>query len=926
VAVCIGAEMGPWQLREQYSALERQAAAEREGVSVPVIPVLLPGGEPPLGFLRQNTWVDLRQGAEDGVGIEILTRAIRGEPPGPDLRPAAEQALVQLCPYRGLLYFREEDAEFFFGRTAAIEQLAQAVATHPLVALVGASGSGKSSVVRAGLLPRLRRSATPVWDIATIVPGDRPMHALAAALSPLLEPDMGEVARLGEINQFEAWLSEGNVALRDVVDRILAKQPGTDRLMLVVDQWEELVTLTKDENVRRRFIDTLLEATEKSDLSVVLTLRGDFFGRAVNAYRGLSDRLQGAQVNLGPMTETELRSAMEEPARRVGLQFEAGLGDTILADAGEEPGNLPLLEFVLRQLWEQRQGALLHREAYEGMGRLGGAIAQKAEGLYARLTAGEQQALQRVFLRLVRPGEGEADTRRRAYLGDFGAEAAALIKTMSDERLLVTAKAVASSGDTVEVAHEALIRNWQLLRTWVDADRQFIVWQLELGAAAAKWRETKRCGDLLLRGLTLTQAREWWKKRPEALSKLERDFIAAGVRRRRLEWTTSGAAVAVTLVTVGHFFAQAVAEKQRADFARERAEELVGFMTLELSSWLSRVGSLHLMERINAKVADYYNRTSTRGASDATGRWRGVSLNNQCDTLLAQGKLDAARRAYKSALAIAEFRVRSDPASTDWQFDLFESHNKVGGVEQAAGNLDAARQAYSNSLAIAERLAQTRPGDSGWQRDVSVSYDRLGDVEQAAGDLEDARQAYERSFAIRERSAKADPSDSQWQRDLSVSYNNFGRVAQAAGNLGAARQAYEKGLVIAERLTQAEPSNGDWQHNLSVTLNRLGDAEQAAGKLEAARQAYGKSLQIIEREAQDDPSNSFWQRDLAACYMKLGNTGAAAGRREEAIKYLQRARSITGRLVRQDTTNMTWKQDEERIEKMLSELKGGAGD
>jgi energy-coupling factor transporter ATP-binding protein EcfA2 len=317
----------------------------------------------------------------------------RGEPPGPDALSAIQTTLARVCPYRGLLYFREEDAEFFFGREEGTRQLRAAVHEHSLVALVGASGSGKSSVVRAGLIPALRKNNTPVWEIATIVPGDRPLHALASALVPMLEPQMSEVERLTQINLLAQQFQDGAISLRDVVERVCVKQPGTDRLMPVVDQWEEIFTLTPDQAVRRRFIDSILEGTQKAKLSVVITLRGDFFGRAVTTYRPLSDRLQGAQINLGPMNEAELRRAIEEPAIKVGLNLEAGLVDTIVADAGDEPGNLPLLEFVLRQLWEERQGGQMHRPAYLAMGKLTGAIAQKADALYGGLSGAGQLAV-----------------------------------------------------------------------------------------------------------------------------------------------------------------------------------------------------------------------------------------------------------------------------------------------------------------------------------------------------------------------------------------------------------------------------------------------------------------------------------------------------------------------------------------------------
>ena len=553
VAVCIGqGEMGPWQQREQYLALERQVAAQRRGQSFPVIPVLLPGAEPPLGFLSQLTWVDFRARVDDPVLLNTLVRAVHGEPPGPDAQETVCNTLATICPYRGLLYFREEDAPFFFGRAEAITQLVHAVQQHNLVAVVGASGSGKSSVVRAGLVPELRKSRERVWEIATIVPTDRPIHALAAALMPLLEPDMSETTRLIETNMQAKALLQGTIKLRDIVDRLLAKQAGTDRLLLIVDQWEELFTLCQDDAARRCFIDNVLDATATTRVSVVLTLRGDFFGRAITAHRPLSDRVQGAQVNLGPMNREELRLAIQEPAQKVGLTFEAGLVDLIMEQVGDEPGLLPLVEFVLRRLWEDRHGGKLHHEAYKVMGQLQGAIAQKAESLFVKLSEGDQRKVQQIFLRLVRPGEGEADTRRRATFGEVGEEGRGLAKVLADERLLVTSQLAGGEEETIEVSHEALIRHWQRLKGWVDADRRFLAWQQRLSAVVKEWEASHRSADLLLRGLPLTEAVEWLNKRkPDDLSSVEREFVTASINRKQRNRIVAGTIAGLVLMLIG---------------------------------------------------------------------------------------------------------------------------------------------------------------------------------------------------------------------------------------------------------------------------------------------------------------------------------------------------------------------------------------
>jgi TIR domain/AAA ATPase domain len=348
-------EMGSWQQREVDVALDLQSRSP----NLPVIPVLLPGCEPPLGFLRQLTWVDLRTQTRE-LGIVILAKASRGEAPGPDLQKHLDAVRVSICPYRGLLHFREEDAPFFFGREAAIDKLTDAVQRQPLVTVVGASGSGKSWVVRAGLVPRLRSDRRTAWETVILVPTDQPLRALAGAFVSLLEPTMGEVDRLAEAAKLAEHFRSQTISRYDIVERIVEKQSGTNRVLIVVDQFEELYTLTSDEEVRRCFLDELLAASSRvgSKANIALTLRGDFVGRAL-AYRPLSDRLQDAQINLGPMTREELECAIRKPAEKIQLEFEPGLVKRILNDVGDEPGNLPPLEFVLKELWDKRRGSVL---------------------------------------------------------------------------------------------------------------------------------------------------------------------------------------------------------------------------------------------------------------------------------------------------------------------------------------------------------------------------------------------------------------------------------------------------------------------------------------------------------------------------------------------------------------------------------------
>lgn len=577
VAVCVGSELGPWQQREKEAALQRQSNAGPDGEAFPVIPVLLHGDTAPLGFLDQNTWIDLRAGREDEA-VAILVKATRGEPPGPDLSDSIAKAKAAVCPYRGLLHFREEDAALFHGREEAITSLLNAVDRYPFVAVVGDSGSGKSSVVRAGLLPALRKRRDQPWEMLTIVPGDRPFHRLAAALMQVLDPDLSEVDRLIQVPRLAAAFDTGEAQLRDVIERVLERQTGTQRLLLVVDQWEELFTMTASVEQRLAFIRQLLEATEKSALNVVLTLRGDYFGRAVTSQRELADRLQGAQVNLGPMTRHELHDAIVKPAQQVGLEFEANLAELIQEHATAKPGNLPLLEFVLRELWEHRRGRLLHRAAYDKIGQLHGSIAKRADAVFQRLTQGDSAAedwLRKTFLRLVRPGQGQADTRQRVPIADIDLKSLPLVEELTRERLLVTSGIDGSSeGATVEVAHEALIAHWTLLRDWVQVDREYITWRTRLDEAEKDWRDRGRPAGALPQGIALAQARIYLKTRQADLSKREVAYIKSGVNRRfALLFGLAGFAT-VSATAIAYFAVRAELQANAASAAAQEAAVL----------------------------------------------------------------------------------------------------------------------------------------------------------------------------------------------------------------------------------------------------------------------------------------------------------------------------------------------------------------
>jgi hypothetical protein len=431
--------LGDWVREEMAVALDR--AAKDRGFRLFL--VLLPGLPEPFDatslppFLSTRTWIDLRQGIEDARGIQALIHAVKGVPLGPETGTRGEG---DVCPYRGLSTFDEEHSDLFFGRDADIQRLIEKLKTSRCLAVLGPSGSGKSSLVRAGLIPALRKGALPgseTWTIRTLRPGAEPLAALAAQLLQI-HPQGGMIATLDQMRADPRALHLATVLA-------LADRPSSGRVVWVVDQFEEVFTLCHDDAERTAFVAALLYAAgfPEGRSVVVLTLRADFYAKCA-AYPELAAAISAHQFLVSPMHEDELRQAIEAPAHRVGLELEEGLVPTILDDVASQPGALPLLQHALLELWERRRGTMLTLEAYRESGGVEGALARRADAVYDGLTPEQQEIARGILLRLTQPGEGTEDTRRRAALDeliprtDQREAVERVIGLLSEARLLTT--------------------------------------------------------------------------------------------------------------------------------------------------------------------------------------------------------------------------------------------------------------------------------------------------------------------------------------------------------------------------------------------------------------------------------------------------------------------------------------------------------
>ncbi|MFF5408330.1 hypothetical protein ACFY8K_35975 [Streptomyces misionensis] len=507
------------------------------------------------------------------------------------------------CPYAGLSFFDTGDAGRFFGRERLTDDLESRVRGNRFVAVFGASGSGKSSLLRAGLIPRVSTGPAP-WTVLVLTPGAHPFEECAARLAALTNASAVTL---------HDDLRAGPRALHLTALQLLAEQPPERELLLVVDQFEEIFTLCPDPRERADFIASLLTAADaaNSRTRVVLGVRADFYA-ACSQHPDLVEAIQDSQLLVGPMTTEELRRAITQPAVQTGSTLEAPLLARVVAEATGQPGTLPLVSHAMRETWRRRRGNTLTVSGYESAGGITHALANTAETVYGALTAPQQRLARGVFLRLVSLNDGTEDSKRRLARDELDPSADAVLDALARARL------VTLDTDSAEITHEALLQAWPRLSGWISEDRAGLLVQQQLTDAALAWEREGRDASALYRGTRLAAAREWAREHTDdgRLSARAREFLAAssrhqdrGLRRRR------AAVVALALLTVLAMAAAGTALQQRSAARSERDSAVAG--ELQAQAGQLRGADQSLAARMD--VAGYRFRRTGLLATDLLG-------------------------------------------------------------------------------------------------------------------------------------------------------------------------------------------------------------------------------------------------------------------------------------------------------------------
>ncbi|MCU0514289.1 MAG: protein kinase [Anaerolineae bacterium] len=535
--------------RHPFPQLEHLSLTEmnRLRISTPLPPLreARPDLPPALDeIIQRATALDYRQRYPDALTLAASFQTASGQGlRSASLRTTTGAAAATLPnPYKGLRAFQESDARDFFGREALVSRLLNRLREpgdyRRFLAVVGPSGSGKSSLVKAGLLPALRQGALPGsehWFYREFAPGAQPFEELAGALLSVAATPPDDLTAL---------LRRDAGALLRVLPAILP--PDDSELFLFIDQFEEIFTLVPDEADMQHFLRLLFQAltAPAARLRVVITIRADFYDRPL-LQPHLSDLVRERTEVVVPLSGPELQRAIIEPARNVGISLDSGLVAAMVAEIQGQPAALPLLQYALSELFDRREGDMMTPTAYQELGGVRGSLARRAEELYNSLPEPQREAVRQLFLRLITLGEGTEDTRRRALLAevtslrdhdertDDRAIMRQVVERLGKARLLTFDRDPVTRSPTLEITHEAIIREWLRLRHWLDDSRGDVRMQRTLAALVSDWEAAGRDTGLLMRGIRLVNYEKWAQTTALALTEQEAAFLQISVEERR---------------------------------------------------------------------------------------------------------------------------------------------------------------------------------------------------------------------------------------------------------------------------------------------------------------------------------------------------------------------------------------------------------
>jgi tetratricopeptide (TPR) repeat protein len=888
-----GSGVQKWVDREFRLGLVRNV---EDPVGFRLIPVLGVGAEsrdlPPL--LQQHQCIDLRDSGRAPAEIRRLLETLLRTP---SERPIRADYWAAHTPFHSLEVFPTEDSWLFFGRDVEIDELLTRLARSPVLAILGNSGSGKSSLLRAGLVPALQCGRLHVngcgvesCRIAVFRPGGKPFDEIAETVPLQLVPELSLIEAQAIVKSWRNDLPKGVSALRDAIVSLVSAQPQGGRVLLIADQFEEIFTLTGDTELRRSYIEMLF-ATARIESSVpvhlVISMRADFFPRCID-YPELGRAFENNLFTLALMSPAQMRDNIEKRLALANAKAEPGLIDSLLNDAGTEPGNLALLEHALSELWYQQGvvGRTLTVAAYTQIGRLRGALAQHADRVYRELEEHERDLTRRIFLELVQLGEGAPDTRRRVHkqaLLTMGQpqQVEALLARLASSRLISTG--VEGRLDSfVEVSHEALIRNWPALVDWISRDRAFHSWLRQLQPNLVAWRAAPHDAGRLLAGYPLATAEDWLARRSSDLAPDERTYIEASIAcreaakrktRRIKRFISAGAVTAGFLIGIAWFIA---AERSKEAGNNYLTSVRVAIATVKVVNEALLPNGLEVPKSVLAKrfldapFKSFSDLHATYEVPEAALS-RLELFESLWNNYYVLADLSSAAGAANSELKLAREWQNREPSRPAWLYYMVRGHENLGDLlrdtDVGSGEFQfkAALRLAAELPALGQHAEAASQAEVPWQNELAHAHERFGDI---------LRDEYKFSQALAEFTTARDlmyGSVRGAQRNLAIIHGKIGDMWLYQGRVDEAEKEFRTDFEMSERLSTSSPTAWDLKRGVAVADERLGFLRRTQGRFQEAFKEYEDELEKIKDLLIRDNVNFQWRRDQALAHEGLGD-------------------------------------------------------
>ena len=819
-------------------------------------------------------------------------------------------------PFKGLSAFGESDADWFFGREDAVKLLMEVIARERLVMVAGPSGSGKSSLVLAGLVPHLKRGALfgrASWRyLPTVTPGSDPLLSLLQAV----RPGGRDALSWSAVHKPKLERSPGH--FRKLLEAVHAAGDGP--ALLIVDQFEELFTLCTDQSARTSFMEAILSIVRPEDQNrVIFTIREDFLAQA-KQLPGLGD--PKTLFRLPPFTTRELRCVIAEPAERIGLKIHESIVNDLVKEVVGDPAALPLLQFTLKQLWDHRERNRITWDIYQKVGRPSEALKRTADEVFEGLKTFEnQKAAERIFLALVQPGVGAEFMRRRVFRETLeGLEAADrvdyVLKPFVDSGLIIETIGIEHGEDRFEVAHETLIRNWPRLAKWLAGRKAQSQELLQLSATAQRWQQSGRMKGYLLSGDALAEA-ERFRDAPELKEFIEASEKTERKRKRLRQYAVIGGtvlfAVAGYAVAVFYIHQTGIARTQRAYAEQQRVyaeqhrkntlntlNDVTTAVKEQLDSHTLPIPGARQLVKVLADTDEKLFNDQELTPDQTATRIRLLTILSDVYADISGGG-DALRIANR-AEELAKKLSGSNPNNNDFKYLIYKSEFRVGDQLAKGGpkEREQAENEYRAALSIAGELASN---DAKYRGDVEFVRLKVGDMHKLSGRFENALEEYRKSLKTYKDLAEADKESLKRRKYVTDAQRRIASALVASAN--EERDALEKEkrdeadaktkatmdniitkyteaekhyITAIDNLKEiAESSKYDaiYGGNLYAALRELAILYEDESKLDEAEKLFRDALNINRMLSSIYRSYARFQKDCSDLYWRIGQVLAA---------------------------------------------------